>query len=126
MYRDLSGSQYSRRSLTWLKTVSIGVCGSYCIALVLCSRSISWLGKIFPYGTSKYWMSTKRVPVNLPVVLLLVAVMYFASKSNTSCCMGARSTPLVSWKNNRFFSYWRFSSSWAWQVTAIGILSLPG
>ena len=34
MYRDLSSYLYSRRSLTWLKTVSIGVYGSYCIDLV--------------------------------------------------------------------------------------------
>ena len=37
MYMDIYSSPYSSRSSTWLKTVSIGVCGSYFIDLVFCS-----------------------------------------------------------------------------------------
>ena len=82
--------------MTWLKTMSIRVCGSYCIDLVLCSRSISWIGDILPYVKIKYWMSMNRVPVNWPGVLFLMAVMYIAFTANVSCWISACSTPCVS------------------------------
>ena len=93
---------------------------------MFCSRSISQLGEILIYVKIKYWMSMRRAPVNWLVVLLLMAVMYFASTANTSFLMRNRSTPPVSWKTRKFSSYWRFSYSWAWQVAAIGMLSFPG
>ena len=65
----------------------------------------------------------KRVPVNCPVVLFLMAVMYFASTANTSFWISARSTPIFLWKNHRFLLYWRFSSYWTCGVAAIGVLS---
>ena len=77
MYGYLASSLYYIIYLTWLDTVSIGICGSYFIDLVLCYMSISWLGDILPYVTIKYWMDMKRVPVNCPVVLFLVDGFYF-------------------------------------------------
>ena len=53
MYGDLASYLYSRISSTWLKNVSIGACGSYCIDLVFCSRSIRWLGDIFTVRENK-------------------------------------------------------------------------
>ena len=126
VYRDLASSPYYSRSSTWLKTVPIGLCRLYCIDLVFCSRSISFLGKIFPYVTIKYWMSMKMVTVIWPVVLFLMAVIYFSSMANTTFWMSFRYTPLVSWKTHRFSSYWNFSSSWAWRVSSIGMLGFPG
>ena len=98
VYGDLASYPYSRRSSTWLNTLSIGACGSYCIDLMLCSRSISWLGEIFAYVTIKYWMSMKRLALNWSVVLFLMAVKYFSSTANTSFWMSTRSNLLVSWK----------------------------
>ena len=63
--------------------------------------------------------------MNYPVVLFLMAVMYFASTANMSCWMSARSNPLVLWKTHRFSSYWHFSYYWVWQVAAIGMLRFP-
>ena len=124
--RYLSSSPFSRISLTWLKTVSIGVYGSYCIELVFYSRSIRWLEDIFLYVTIKYCMIMKRLTVNFPVVLFLLSVIYFASMANMSFWMSVRSTPLVSWKTRRFLSYWSFSYSWAWRVADIGMMRFPG
>ena len=56
----------------------------------------------------------KKVPVNWPVVLFFMAVVYFASKDNTSFWMSTNSTPLVSCKTLMFLLYWCFSYSWAW------------
>ena len=106
--------------------MSIKVCGSYCIELVFCSRPTSWIGDHFLYVTIKYWMIMKRLPMNWPVVMFLMIVMYPALTVNTSSWTSARSNPPVSWKTRRFSSFWRFSSSWAWQVSTIGTMSFPG
>ena len=75
VFGDLASSPYYRRSTTWLKTVSIGVCGPYLIDLVFCSWSISWLREILPYVTIKYWMIMKWVPMNWLVVMFLTDVI---------------------------------------------------
>ena len=76
MFRDLVSFLCYIIYLTWLEKVSIGVFGLYCIDFVFCLGLISWLGDILLYVTIIYWMSINRVPVNWPVVLFLMAVMY--------------------------------------------------
>ena len=126
VYRDISSSVYTIRSLTWLKTVSIMVCGSYWIDLVFCSRSTSWLEEIFSCVTVQNWMNMKSVPVNYPVILFLMDVMYLDLPANVRFWISACSTTHILWKTRRFSSYWSFSSSWAWRVTNIGMMNFPG
>ena len=95
MYGDLARFLYSVRYSTWLEKVLIGVCGLYCIGYLFCLGSISWLVDILLYVTIRYWMSINRVPVNWPVVLFLMSVMYLDSTFNTSFCISAYSTPRV-------------------------------
>ena len=114
VYRDLDSYPYYRGYLTWLKTLSMGVCGSYCIDFLFYLRSISWQGDIFPHVTIIYCMNMKRVTMNCPVVLFLMAVMYLAYTVSTSLWIIARSTTCVMWNTCRFLSYWCSSSFWAW------------
>ena len=66
---------------------------------------MNWLGDIFPCVTIRYCIIINRVPENFPVVLFLMAVMYFALIAKTSCYISARSTTRISWNIRRFLSY---------------------
>ena len=68
----------------------------------------------------------KMVPVNFPVLLFLVAILYLALMVNTSFWVFACSNPFVPWNTCRFSSYWCFSYYWACQVAAIGMMICPG